>query len=352
MSEEVLFGLLPHEYYVHWCTFVRAYRILSKKRVYGWEIDHAERLLRDFYEGVELLYGEDFCTIKVHQLIHTAAVVRNFGPLPNVSSYRYEDINGRIVKMNLAKLSPIEQLHIKFQRINWLRPIIHTMRDANGNEINADHPFITYLRDAIGWDYDDFQKLPHGWSSMCLYPVGYSYRKANIPIEDQEDCIQYTLQQLHLPLHTLTAFNAFNINGSVFHCRDRATFMNDSRWIQFQSDDSILHGELLLGFHDTQETEYLAVVEVSAAKYEDGVLRGSLNEEKQLAIIDIADIIDQCVYVEGTTTYALFPLHSHHYNVQRLSQDELVEPLAHVNEVYNDETYDELYENPVYRHRT
>jgi hypothetical protein len=177
------------------------------------------------------------------------------------------------------------------------------------------------LRDAIGWDYDDFQKLPHGWSSMCLYPVGYSYRKANIP------------------LHTLTTFNAFKINGSVFHCRGRATFMNDSRWIQFQSDDSILHGELLLGFHDTQETEYLAVVEVSAAKYEDGVLRGSLNEEKQLAIIDIADIIDQCVYVEGTTTYALFPLHSYHYNVQRLSQDELVEP-------------DELYENPVYRHRT
>jgi hypothetical protein len=120
MSEEVLYGLLPHEYYIHWCTFVQAYRILSKKCIYGWEIDLAERLLRDFYEGVELLYGEDFCTIKVHQLIHAGTVVRNFGPLSNVSSYRYEDINGRIVKMNLAKLSPIEQLHIKFQRINWI----------------------------------------------------------------------------------------------------------------------------------------------------------------------------------------------------------------------------------------
>jgi len=76
------------------------------------------------------LYGPDFCTIKVHQLIHVANVVRNYGPLRNVSSYRFEDINGRVVKMNLAKLSPIEQLHIKFQRTNWIRAILHTMRDA------------------------------------------------------------------------------------------------------------------------------------------------------------------------------------------------------------------------------
>jgi len=58
------------------------------------------------------------------------------------------------------------------------------MYDAKGNEINADHPFITYLRDYIGWEYNDSDKLSRGWYPMQFYPLGYSYRKANIPIED------------------------------------------------------------------------------------------------------------------------------------------------------------------------
>lgn len=147
-------------------------------------------------------------------------------------------------------------------------------------------------------------------------------------------------------------FNAFKINSSVFHCRDRAAFTNDSRWIQFQCNNQILHGELLLCFYDTQETEYWAAVEVHVVCYDTHVLRGSMHEAKHLKVIKIADIIDQCVYVEGGSTYALFPLHSHHHNFQRLSPDELVVPLKHINEEYNDETYDELYSNTVYRHRT
>jgi hypothetical protein len=40
------------------------------------------------------------------------------------------------------------------------------------------------LRDYIGWEYNDSDKLSRGWYPMQFYPLGYSYRKANIPIED------------------------------------------------------------------------------------------------------------------------------------------------------------------------
>jgi hypothetical protein len=86
VSKEVLQDLLHEDYLLHWRLFTRAYRLLIQEEVTGREIDYAELLLKLFYDNVETLYGGELCTIKVHQLIHAADVVRNFGPLPNVSS--------------------------------------------------------------------------------------------------------------------------------------------------------------------------------------------------------------------------------------------------------------------------
>jgi len=195
------------------------------------------------------------------------------------------------------------------------------------------------LREYIGWEYEVTETLPHGWTVMNEYPPQYSYRiDHNISIIDQEDKILTALHKVHQPLNTLVLFNAFKIGDMLFHCRERAKFENDSRWIQFKYHDLIMCGELLLAFHNVNKTQYCVLVEMSMKHFDGHKMSGDLNEEKRIVIVQISDIVDQCVYVEGSDTYSLFPLHSYFYDVPFLSNEERVPP-------------DNLYQNDIYRHR-
>jgi len=131
LSESLLEGLLPEVYLIHWSFFVKAYRILSKQRLRRHEIETADAYLR--------------ALIKIHSLLHVATTVYNFGPLRNVSAYPFESINGDLIEVNHATFQPIEQLHTKYSRNIFMRSILHSMRDADGEQFHPQHPFIKFL---------------------------------------------------------------------------------------------------------------------------------------------------------------------------------------------------------------
>ena len=77
----VLLGILPAKYVNHWFLLVYALHVLLQDHVSDEDIISAEAALLEFAVGVRTLYGEEFSTFNVHQLLHLCHAVRNWGPL-------------------------------------------------------------------------------------------------------------------------------------------------------------------------------------------------------------------------------------------------------------------------------
>lgn len=103
ISLPLLENRIPRALYLHWKLFVKGYKILLKPQVYSGEIEEAEKKLLKFYNDISSLYHPSFCTIKVHYLQHVCNFVRDFGPLNNYSTDRFESVNGKITRSNNAK---------------------------------------------------------------------------------------------------------------------------------------------------------------------------------------------------------------------------------------------------------
>jgi hypothetical protein len=90
--------VLTQEYFVHFCLLVRSFFILSKEGITKEELLVVESALLLFVENYQLLYGERFMTLNVHQLVHLTDCVRHTGPLYVNNCFIFEDLNGFIVK--------------------------------------------------------------------------------------------------------------------------------------------------------------------------------------------------------------------------------------------------------------
>ncbi|XP_026475923.1 uncharacterized protein LOC113381164, partial [Ctenocephalides felis] len=97
-SLPVLYGILAPQYFEHYVLLVAGISILNSNTISLYKLDVA----RDFLHKVkcfEYLYGEMYCSINVHQLLHLPDCVQNLGPLWVYSCFEYEDINGQLLKL-------------------------------------------------------------------------------------------------------------------------------------------------------------------------------------------------------------------------------------------------------------
>lgn len=83
----------------HWLLLVEAVYILSREKITLLEIEHADVLLHQFVGDIELLYSSMLMTFNVHQLLHLATSVLNWGPLWAHSAYGFESGNGDLLEI-------------------------------------------------------------------------------------------------------------------------------------------------------------------------------------------------------------------------------------------------------------
>lgn len=98
-SIPVFEGIMRLDYFEHYLRLVIAVTILSSNEMTGHAITVADNLLHKFVRESETMYGVQFCSINVRQLLHLAECVRNLGPLWAYSCYEYENINGELLKL-------------------------------------------------------------------------------------------------------------------------------------------------------------------------------------------------------------------------------------------------------------
>ena len=87
------------------------------------DIAKADELLKRFVVKTQILYSSDALTYNVHQLLHVAQRVSDWGPLWSHFGYPFENNNGRLLKMIHAANGVTNQL---VQNIN-LKQGLHMM---------------------------------------------------------------------------------------------------------------------------------------------------------------------------------------------------------------------------------
>lgn len=94
-----LYGILPDSYFTHYTFFVHAIYLLLKDSISEENLKEANDALRNFCKSFSNLYGDRYCTMNVHQLLHLTENVKDLGPLYTHSCFPFEDKNGFILKL-------------------------------------------------------------------------------------------------------------------------------------------------------------------------------------------------------------------------------------------------------------
>lgn len=124
-----LVGLLPFKYILHFELLSSATYMLSKKKIHHDEIQLARKMLTQFADEYELLYGKTKVTMNVHLLRHVADAVLHSGPLWSQSMFAFEQSNGEIVKMVSGRNSILLQIAEKY----ILRKTLMPRKELNHN---------------------------------------------------------------------------------------------------------------------------------------------------------------------------------------------------------------------------
>lgn len=107
----VLRYILKKDMYHHFLTLHTAITILIRPDLCQNEyIDYAEALLRNFVQSFEILYGKQYISHNVHNLLHLCADVRIYGSLDNFSAFRFENYMMTIKRQLRKNEKPLQQL--------------------------------------------------------------------------------------------------------------------------------------------------------------------------------------------------------------------------------------------------
>lgn len=117
-SGPILSELLPDRYVIHWKKFVEALHILLQQKISYQDVELADELLHSFVFDCEQLYGRKAMTFNIHQLLHLATSVLEWGPLFCHSGYPFENGNGKLVSVIHAVNGAILQVqrHMQFNK--------------------------------------------------------------------------------------------------------------------------------------------------------------------------------------------------------------------------------------------
>lgn len=107
-------GLLEKRYIEHFTLLSAGIYILSKHELDENDICKAEKMLDEFCNQFEKLYGVNAVTLNLHLLRHYGLIVRNTGPLWCHSLFGFETNMGVLAKYSSGGLNVLEQISEKY----------------------------------------------------------------------------------------------------------------------------------------------------------------------------------------------------------------------------------------------
>ncbi|XP_067203262.1 uncharacterized protein [Linepithema humile] len=147
-----LTSYLPNDYLRHFYVLHCAISILCNPTDCKYNNKYANELLIHFVQAYKLLYGEQYITYNVHNLIHLHKDVQNYGCLDMFSAFPFENYFKEMKKMLRKSAQPLQQLHRRLMEKSY-----------NG-------------RDII-YEYQQYPILLNSRNKELLFGCTYSYRE-------------------------------------------------------------------------------------------------------------------------------------------------------------------------------
>lgn len=110
----IVFGILPDEYLENFCKFLNSILLLVKEKVSVRDIAKAQKLISDFRNQYEDMYGTEFMTYNLHTLSHLTTCVEKLGPIWNYSNFPFESNNGVLVRFVKSPKGVLQQISNKY----------------------------------------------------------------------------------------------------------------------------------------------------------------------------------------------------------------------------------------------
>ncbi|KAE9529672.1 hypothetical protein AGLY_011768 [Aphis glycines] len=106
----VLKGKLQKRFYQHFLLLFSAIRLLVNPETCILYNEKARILLEKFISDYAILYGSEFITYNVHNLIHLPYFVQKHGPLDSFSAFRYENYLKELKKSMKCAKYPLQEV--------------------------------------------------------------------------------------------------------------------------------------------------------------------------------------------------------------------------------------------------
>lgn len=130
-------GLLPNQYYEHFCSFSALIYELLKENVDPSRLDEFRGKMVRFVCEYEKLYGSHSVTMNLHRLLHITEYVSHSGPLWATSLFAFESNNHRILKFINGNQHILAQIAYKYSISARNQPY---KKYIESNEIHLNNP--------------------------------------------------------------------------------------------------------------------------------------------------------------------------------------------------------------------
>lgn len=106
----ILKSIIPPTKYNHFLSLSIAIRIMADPQMCMTFLDYVRSLLLSFVSNYGIIYGEEYLSHNVHNLLHIADDVKTFGCLDNFSCFKYENNMQKIKKKLHQCGKPLQEL--------------------------------------------------------------------------------------------------------------------------------------------------------------------------------------------------------------------------------------------------
>lgn len=144
----VLKNILPVELYNHFLLLHCAITILVSEDHIAVEsnIDYADELLNEFVKQFADLYGKEYVSQNIHNLLHLCSDVKRFGTLDRTSAFRFENYMSTIKKMIRKGELPLQQVARRYSEMEaaedelYEKKVERTLRNLTLKQLHCSGP--------------------------------------------------------------------------------------------------------------------------------------------------------------------------------------------------------------------
>lgn len=111
LSLFILYDILKQEYFDNFLLLEQGVALLNSSSITNDDLVLANMLLDKFVRDIETLYGVRHMSHNMHMLLHLSRCVQNLGPLHMTSCYKFEDMNGRVLRFVHGSRHVALQIH-------------------------------------------------------------------------------------------------------------------------------------------------------------------------------------------------------------------------------------------------